>query len=289
LRKTHYGFQYATPNDSLMVISGVGWESTANDDYRWDGWTRGDKFVAFQYTLSGEGHLIYDGKHYAVPGGHGFFVRIPDRHCYYYQSDTKTPWEFIFLTAEGSHVFPYWNEIIENNGPVVALDPSSPPIAMLWDMLRGAHNQTLTDKYDISVRLYEWIVSCLRVLDGRTDGREPVPEAVEAARTFMETQYHRQLTLEDIAAAAGVSKYHFCRLYVKHTGMTPIEHLNRIRIAESASLLRETNRSIASVAASAGFDNSSYFGKVFRKMIGVSPQQFRDGGDGAPASPIVVE
>jgi len=289
LLKTHYGFRYKDTGDSLMVIRGIGWESTANEDYRWDGWTRGDKFVAFQYTLSGEGHLIYDGKHYAVPAGHGFFVRIPDRHCYYYQSDSKTPWEFVFLTAEGSHVFSYWNEIVEKNGPVVALDPSSKPIAMLWEMMRGAGDRTLTDKYEISVRLYEWIVSCLRLLDGKGEIERSVPEAVQKARAFMESRYHLPLTLEDIAAAAGASKYHFCRQYLKYAGMTPIQHLNRIRIAEASIMLRETNASIASVAIAAGFDNGSYFGKVFRKLMGVSPQQFRDGSDGSPAKPIFVE
>jgi AraC-like DNA-binding protein len=272
-----------------MLIRTIGWESTVNESYRWDGRTRGDKFVLFQYTIAGEGHLVYGGKRYTIPKNHGFFVKIPDNHQYYYHSDSKTPWEFIFLTAEGTHVFSYWNEIIEKNGPVIVLKPNSQPIAMLWEMMRSAHDKTLQDKYDISIRLYEWIIGCLRSIDGKPEAGQDLPEAVSASLRFMESQYHRFLTLDEIAAAAGASKYHFCRLFVRSTGVTPIHHLTKIRIEEASRMLRQTNQSVLSIAAATGFDNSSYFGKVFRRMMGASPQQFRDSHEDIPANHIFID
>jgi AraC-like DNA-binding protein len=290
LLRTNYGFRYAEQASPLMVIRQIGWESTATESYRWDGLTRGEKFVVFQYTIAGEGHLVYGDKRYTVPKHHGFFVKIPDDNQYYYQSNSNTPWEFIFLIAEGAHVFSYWNEIIENNGPIIALKPNSQPITMLWDMMQDAQNKTMLDKYDISIRLYEWIVSCLRSVDGKPETGQLIPDAIIKARRFMEEQYHRLLTLEEIATVAGTSKYHFCRLYIKYTGVTPISHLTKIRIEEAAKLLRQTNQSVASIASSTGFDNSSYFGKVFRRMMGASPQQFRDGHDKViPANHILID
>jgi len=287
--KTNYGFSYMDEAKQLMVIKKIGWESTINEAYRWDGLTRGDKFVVFQYTLSGEGHLVYEDKHYTIPKNHGFFVKIPDGHRYYYESESKTPWEFIYLIAEGTHVFSYWNEIIERNGPIMILKPNSRPIMLLWEMMQDIENKIMTDKYDISIRLYEWIVSCLRFIDGKTDYGHTMPEAVMNAQKFMEEQYHRVLTLDEIAAAAGTSKYHFCRLYAKYTGVTPISHLTKIRIEEATRLLRETKQSVAKIAAATGFENSSYFGKVFRGIIGISPQQFRDASDDLPANHIFID
>ena len=287
--RTNYGFRYKDYSDPLMLIRTVGWESAVNESYRWDGLTRGDKFVLFQYTLSGEGHLEIGGRHYTVPKNHGFFVRIPDDHRYYYAADSSEPWEFVFLTAEGDHVHSYWNEIIEKNGPVLALKPNAQPITMLWGMMQDAHNKALQDKYDISVRLYEWIMSCLRSIEGKSEPTQMMPEAILSAQKYMGEQFHRTLTLEDIAASSGMSKYHFCRLYVKHTGITPIQHLTNIRIGEASRMLRQTSQAVATIAAATGFDNSSYFGKVFRRMMGASPQQFRESADDIPAHHIFIE
>ncbi|MEK0312544.1 AraC family transcriptional regulator [Cohnella sp. 56] len=288
LRK-NFGFRYAEPTDALMAIRTIGWESTASAVYRWNGRSRGDRFVMFQYTLSGEGHLVSGGKHYRIPKHHGFFVTVPDNHEYYYSPDSNSPWEFIFLTAAGRHVEGYWNDIVAKTGPVVSFKPNAQPIAMLWEMMENAQTKTGLDKYELSVRLYEWIVACLRALDGRPDAGRTVPEPVTAALKFMETQYHRFLTLEQIAAEAGMSKYHFCRLFVKHTGVTPIHHLTKIRIEEASRLLRQTRQPVAAVAAASGFDNSSYFGKVFRKLMGASPQQFRDSTGDIPDHHILID
>lgn len=272
-----------------MAIRTIGWESTVSDGYRWNGRSRGDKFVLFQYTLSGEGHLVSGGKHYRIPKHHGFFVAVPDNHEYYYSPESDAPWEFIFLTAAGRHVDAYWSDIVAKTGPVVTFKPNAQPIAMLWEMMENADTKTGLDKYELSVRLYEWIVACLRALDGRPEAGQAVPDSIAAALRFMETQYHSFLTLEQIAAEAGMSKYHFCRLFLKHAGVTPIHHLTKIRIEEASRLLRQTRQPVAAIAAASGFDNSSYFGKVFRKLMGASPQQFRDSTDDIPDHHILID
>lgn len=288
--KTNFGFRYAEPADALMAIRTIGWESAVNDSYRWNGRARGDRFVVFQYTLSGEGNLVSGGKHYRISKHHGFFVTVPDNHEYYYSPDAGgEPWEFIFLTAAGRHVEGYWNDIVAKTGPVVSFKPNAQPIAMLWEMMESAQMKTGLDKYELSVRLYEWIVACLRAIDGKPDAGRPVPDSVAAALKFMDAHYHRFLTLEQIAAEAGMSKYHFCRLFVKHTGITPIHYLTKIRIEAASRLLRQTSQPVGAIAAATGFDNSSYFGKVFRKLMGVSPQQFRDSTDDIPEHHIFID
>ncbi|MDG0809896.1 AraC family transcriptional regulator [Cohnella rhizosphaerae] len=288
--RTNFGFRYAEPTDALMAIRTIGWESAVSGSYRWNGRTRGDKFALFQYTLSGEGNLTIGGKHYRIPKHHGFFVTVPDNHEYYYSPDAGgEPWEFIFLTAAGRHVEGYWNDIVAKAGPVVSFKPNAQPIAMLWEMMESAQAKTGLDKYELSVRLYEWIVACLRAVDGRPDAGRPVPDSVAAALKFMDAQYHRFLTLEQIAAEAGMSKYHFCRLFLKHTGITPIHYLTKIRIEQASRLLRQTDQPIGAIAAATGFDNGSYFGKVFRKLMDASPQQFRDSTDDIPEHHIFID
>ena len=82
-------------------------------------------------------------------------------------------------------------------------------------------------------------------------------------------------SLDEIAAAVGLSKYYFSRLFLKTTGSTPIEYLSKIRIRTSITLLSETDRTIDDIAQAVGYANGSYFIKVFRQWVGDSPGEFR--------------
>ncbi|MNG27780.1 HTH-type transcriptional activator RhaR [compost metagenome] len=60
-------------------------------------------------------------------------------------------------------------------------------------------------------------------------------------------------------------------------GITPFEYLNRVRIEEAAELLGSSALTVAQIAAATGFETTSYFGKVFRRYVGMTPLQYREG------------
>lgn len=76
-------------------------------------------------------------------------------------------------------------------------------------------------------------------------------------------------------AAAGRSHEHVCRTCKSVTGLTPSEYINQIRIEYAAHLLRSDEVSIDEVIASCGFDNNSYFYRLFKRQYGVTPRQYR--------------
>lgn len=76
-------------------------------------------------------------------------------------------------------------------------------------------------------------------------------------------------------AAAGRSHEHVCRTCKSVTGLTPSEYVNQIRIEYAAHLLRSDEVSIDEVIASCGFDNNSYFYRLFKRQYGVTPRQYR--------------
>jgi AraC-like DNA-binding protein len=61
-------------------------------------------------------------------------------------------------------------------------------------------------------------------------------------------------------------------------GMTPIDYLNRYRVLQAQRLLRETNQSITTIALEVGFSSSSYFSRMFRRLTGRSPDEYRRAG-----------
>jgi AraC-like DNA-binding protein len=61
----------------------------------------------------------------------------------------------------------------------------------------------------------------------------------------------------------------------REVGMTPISYLNRYRVNQAKQLLGEGEKSVTEIAMSVGFSDSSYFGRVFRRQVGVSPDAYR--------------
>jgi len=102
-----------------------------------------------------------------------------------------------------------------------------------------------------------------------------VDRRIRRAVELMHSNLERDLQLEEIAAAAHVSPFHFARLFKKLTGATPHAYLAMLRAARAQTLLAETDLSITEVGARVGYSSSSHFAKAFRQATGLSPRAFR--------------
>lgn len=98
--------------------------------------------------------------------------------------------------------------------------------------------------------------------------------AVEAA-LWLDANAQEPLDLARAAAAAGLSAYHFLRLFAKVLGVTPHQYLVRARLRRAARLLAEEERAITDIAYEVGFGDLSNFVRTFRRAAGVSPRAFR--------------
>ena len=98
---------------------------------------------------------------------------------------------------------------------------------------------------------------------------------VRKALRCMSRRYFQPLTMASVAAEVGLSANYFSSLFRRVVGESFSDRLNRIRIEESKRLLLATDDPIAQIAVSIGFSDQSYFCKVFRRYVGVSPGRFR--------------
>ncbi|HEX8722632.1 MAG TPA: helix-turn-helix transcriptional regulator [Pyrinomonadaceae bacterium] len=102
-----------------------------------------------------------------------------------------------------------------------------------------------------------------------------VDRRLRLAVELMQAHMHRDLPLEEIAAAAHLSPFHFARLFKKLTGATPHSYLASLRAARAGQLLAETDLPVTEVGARVGYQSSSHFARAFRQATGLSPSAYR--------------
>ena len=103
--------------------------------------------------------------------------------------------------------------------------------------------------------------------------------AVEAA-LWIDENSHRDIELEDIARQAGVSPYHFLRLFSGALGVTPHQYLVRSRLRHAARHLADDDKAVTDIAYDVGFNDLSNFVRTFHRAAGVSPLKFRQASRG---------
>ena len=103
--------------------------------------------------------------------------------------------------------------------------------------------------------------------------------AVEAA-LWLDQHAHQAVDLESVSRQAGLSPFHFLRLFARVLGVTPHQYLVRCRLRHAARLLADPARSVTDVAFDVGFADLSNFVRTFRRAAGVSPRAFRKAATG---------
>jgi AraC-like DNA-binding protein len=102
-----------------------------------------------------------------------------------------------------------------------------------------------------------------------------IPGGIMRALCFIENNLSNPFNLDEIAAVACLSKFHFCRLFKKYLGSSPVRFAIHRRLLMAKTLLHRGDRQITTVAVQSGFSDLSEFNRQFKKTFGVSPSHYR--------------
>ena len=128
------------------------------------------------------------------------------------------------------------------------------------------------NEYDISNRLYSLLCNISKKNQNHESKKADI---IETAKKFIISNYHENISVNDISAAANMSASYFSKLFKKSTGFSPYDYLLTVRLDRAKELLRQTDDSIESVACKTGFNSESNFIYFFKKETGVSTLKFR--------------
>lgn len=101
--------------------------------------------------------------------------------------------------------------------------------------------------------------------------------SLKNAVAYIEEHFASPITLDDLARAAGMNRKYFCRFFKEMTHKTPIEYLNCYRVETAGEQLLAGGQTVAEIATGCGFNDMSYFSRMFRRYMGMTPRDYRRG------------
>ena len=129
----------------------------------------------------------------------------------------------------------------------------------------------------LRAHLIELVVKIFRYMEKESKSKAVNRNSliVESAVEYLKSNYNTDVKLEDIALQSFISKNYFSRLFKEITGINFSDYVQKLRISEACRLLKETDMKIVDIASSVGINDIKFFYKVFRKVTGKTPGDYR--------------
>lgn len=142
-----------------------------------------------------------------------------------------------------------------------------------------------SDKYNAVVRLLSFFAEQLSALTNQIvlEEQNTEPPLVQRARDYIDKHKMEPLSLAAVAKAAGASVFHFCKVFRKTTGLKFTDYVARVRLEDARTQLLNPNRRVSEVAYDVGFQSLTQFNRVFKRIFGQSPTEFRERLNGKDA------
>lgn len=235
----------------------------------------------FHYVISGQGWLDSTGsdginRRYDLQADQGFLITPGQVNTYC--ADRARPWKYVWLEFDGLRAAEYLDAAgLGADQPVYR--PESPALAastrdtMLY----------ITDHSEASpLCLIGHLCLFLDLLIRSSASRREVRGVslrdfyMQEAVTYIERNYQRELTVEEIADACRLNRSYFSKLFKENMGCPPQEFLIRLRLSKAMEMMKSSNASIGDISAACGYPNQFHFSRAFKKRYGLSPREWRN-------------
>lgn len=178
------------------------------------------------------------------------------------------------------------------SGQVLSREPTDRDFTMIVGMLEGKpgsdwEKKTRTAYFQTPVLTAERLEAIIHLLKVfalfladyaarfAVAAQDHEPRAVTAAKQYAQVHVAEPFTLDEVAVKVGVSRFYFCRLFKKATGLTYTDYVTQLRVEKAKVLLVDNSLRITEVAFAAGFGSIPRFNSVMKHHLGVSPMEYR--------------
>lgn len=237
-----------------------------------------ENLVSFLFFIvtEGSGSLLYDGLSYLLHAGDCVFIDC--KKTYAQSSSEDNLWSLKWIHFYGSSMNGIYEKYVERGGrPVFA--PKEP------EAFRGMLEQLLaiaaTEDYIRDMRINEKITQLLTLIMAESWHPESSPHAgakkksLQYVKAYLEEHYRERITLDHLAGQFYLNKFYLARAFKEQFGSTVLGYLDQVRITRAKQLLRFSDLTVEAVGQEVGIGEPGYFSRVFKKVEGISPGEYR--------------
>ena len=227
--------------------------------------------------VGGNGYVMVNGQENHLQAGELLVIPRHFEHTYWAADDN--PWSIYWMHFLGEES-DYYLERIPGPGQAVPVDVNTQleAVRLFRDCL-----DALESGYSLPTLIYaaQSARHILSLLLFRNQAF-PMPSREESYRLqlestfeFMQSQLQKKLRLADFARHAGLSVTHFSELFREQTGQSPMAYFTQLKVRMACRLLDLTAKPIKVIAINVGYNDPYYFSRVFKKIMGLSPEKYR--------------
>ena len=226
------------------------------------------------YVAAGKAHFQLEGQDRVYPAGTMVLYRPGEAQEYRYYLEDQP--QIFWVHFSGSEVESLLRQYgIGANGPAFS-------VGLLPEYKRLFRQ--IIQELQLTKPLFEDLLSTtlmnIFILAGRQQSQDSglptvLQVEMEEAIHYFHEHFNQNISIEKYAQGLHISTAWFIHCFKEHTGMTPMQYILSLRISNAQVLLEQANYTVTEIAAIVGYDNPLYFSRIFKKQLGVSPQQYR--------------
>jgi AraC-like DNA-binding protein len=224
--------------------------------------------------LAGHGWVQVAGKRHEV--GPDELVWVNCHHPHTYGAQSQRPWELYWIRVEGRPLDRVSGLLEVNSQPVIRNFNTR---AALMEYERIFHHMTGTRPSHaalVNAAVTAIIALAFEARLADTDEIRPeLPMPIQKSLEKMRLYFHTPIRVAELASLSGMSESHFSRMFKSCIGTSPIDWLRRERINQAKHRLIESDDPIKEIARQVGYSDQFFFSKDFKKMVRLTPTQFR--------------
>ena len=225
-------------------------------------------------THSGKGRLMVEGTEYALKKNTIVLLDLDTRHRYETDGDH---WEYEWVNFSGAPCSYYYGKI--NQGGVRIFDiASNSRLKSLMHDIGVLAAETGELKYVMTGNAIMRLLDEFLAFSMEFAQQKMLPQKkdnIEKIKRYLDEHYMDEITLDELAEMAYLSKYHFTRTFTSYAGASPYQYLISLRLNHARHLLLLTNAPIEEISFRTGFKNSKNFIRAFKQATGTTPEKYR--------------
>ncbi len=235
-----------------------------------------DHLMSFLFfiVLTGSGTLEYHETVHRLQAGDCVFL---DCRSPYSHQTSENLWQLKWIHFYGPNMADIYDKYTERGGRTAFHPVSLHPYEQLLDDL---YQTADSSDYIRDMRIYEKITGLLTLL--MEESWHPENRNLSAkkqnlllVKEYLDTHFHEKILLDQLAETFYINKYYLTRVFREQFGLSISNYLLQLRVTRAKQLLRFTDRTIESIGAECGMEDGNYFARMFRRVEGMSPSQFR--------------